>query len=124
MYDALNREFVERSHATGLVKEERNLERIVDWLLFPLCGVCPRGFSPDERKPRMARPGRDPRTYRRRAPRNEFGFVCVAGTNETSAVKLCGRIIMRQSKSVRLHPAATNRVRIPAVLKYFIDEPP
>jgi hypothetical protein len=50
VYDSLNREFVERSHAHGLVKDERNVERIVDWLLFPLCGVRLRGFSPDERK--------------------------------------------------------------------------
>lgn len=49
-YDALNREFVERSQARGLVSDEHPLGRIVDRLLFPLCGVKLRGFTADERK--------------------------------------------------------------------------
>ncbi len=50
VYDALNREFVERSHAKGLVTDERYLDRIVDWLLFPLCSVHLRAFTTDARK--------------------------------------------------------------------------
>lgn len=50
VYDALNREFVDRCHAQGLVTNEMHIDRVVDWFLFPLCGVRLRGFSPDERK--------------------------------------------------------------------------
>ena len=50
VYDVLNREWVERSMVAGLVAREEHLARIVDWLLFPLCGVRLRGFSSEERK--------------------------------------------------------------------------
>jgi hypothetical protein len=50
VYDALNREWVERSMVAGLVTGEEHLARIVEWLLFPLCGVRLRGFSHEERK--------------------------------------------------------------------------
>ena len=49
-YDELNKAFVERCHRQGLVTNEQHLDRVVDWLLFPLCGVPLRGFTHDERK--------------------------------------------------------------------------
>lgn len=49
-YDELNRDFVELSHAHGLVTNEQHLDRVVDRLLFPLCGVRLRGFTQPEAK--------------------------------------------------------------------------
>jgi hypothetical protein len=49
-YDALNWEFVERCSAEGLITDETHLGRIADRLLFPLCGVDLRRYSPKDAK--------------------------------------------------------------------------